>query len=63
MFIKFKVDLVYLGKQNLKFREGKFLKLKEDSCSILREVRTFVWGRKVSQAQRRFMYLLGEARS
>jgi hypothetical protein len=50
MFIKFKIDLLYLGKQDLNIGEGKFLKLKEDPCNILGKARSQVWGRQVSQA-------------
>ena len=39
MLIKFKVKLVYLGKEELKYREEKFLKLKEDPCNILGEAK------------------------
>jgi hypothetical protein len=34
MLIKFKVKLVYLGKQEFEFGDGKVLKLKEDPCSF-----------------------------
>jgi hypothetical protein len=35
-----KIHVTYFGKKDLKFGEGKFLKLKEDPCNILWEARS-----------------------
>ncbi len=35
-----KIHVIYLGKKDLEFGEGKFLKLKEDPCNILGEERS-----------------------
>ncbi len=62
MLIKFKVDLVYLGKEKLKFGEGKFLNLKEDPCSYLgKQDLGFVEGKFLKL--RRSLYILWEAKS
>ncbi len=43
---------VYMGKQNLEFGEGKFLKLQKIPLSMLGEAKPWVWGIRVINTQK-----------